>query len=79
MTDGTENLCMEKSKAKWNFVRDFYCSLPKGHDGPHKAFWNHMADLPGQIAWLGPWEDGSFYDVSDYPEYEPWRPPDGED
>jgi hypothetical protein len=50
--------CGVKSKAKWNFMRDWYCSLAPGHDGPHIAYPNNerpasMAD----VCWIGPWED----------------------
>ena len=42
-----------------------HCSLQKGHEGQHLAFWYNEVTLDGRdVTWLGPWEDGRDYDTA---------------
>lgn len=64
-------LCLSPSRSNWpvrHYDGRWSCSLPKGHEGQHKAFMEH--DVQGELAWLGPWVDGSYYDAP--PGCQPW-------
>ena len=79
MTDYSEYgepLCMAPSKAKWNFVRTYYCSKRAGHTSPHMAWMDHIPmDELQYVAWFGPWRDGTYYDAPNWTGIEPWQPP----
>lgn len=45
------------------------CSLERGHEGIHVAYWGHNVTGNGaDVCWLGPWADGRPY--SNDPEFE---------
>lgn len=56
------------------WVRTFTCSLDEGHDGPHRAYWNHEVTGNGRdVCWLGPWIDETPWEDEESERlYEEW-------
>jgi hypothetical protein len=59
-----DDLCLVESDAYYAFMAGGrFCSLPKGHEGPHVAYVNHHVTGNGRdVYWLGPWKDGREYE-----------------
>lgn len=52
--------CEMESKSRYSFMRTWWCSLEKGHEGAHVAYpRNEKPENMADVCWLGPWADGS--------------------
>lgn len=54
-------VCDMDSRGDYTFMWGrWHCSLPPGHDGPHRAYVDHKVTGKGaDVTWLGPWKDGT--------------------
>jgi hypothetical protein len=55
-------MCLALSHPWAEGARIHKCSLEPGHEGAHRSHRFH--DPNADVVWVGPWEDGSPYEVS---------------